>query len=348
VLWLWYRGARFRGWQRQVQGPPVQEQVEAALHGLGVSGGLAAAGRTDRGVHARMQVASLRVPPGTDLLGLAGALRGPDWGCAIAVPAAPGFHAQWTPSTKEYRYRFAAGAPPRDWAGFAWDLSSEERGAGKPIDPATLGEALALAVGTRDFFAFHAASSVRRPRTLAEVALVHRPPDLWELRLRGDGFGRYQVRALVGGAALVASGQLEPALWRAALEEARPFPGLLAPPHGLTLWAVSYPGTELFGAREDLAPRGPPFDPASGVDLPRRSDPPAHALLVGDEGLPEERGERPFLGLDLEAVQIEAVERDQGDGERARQEQSPGEQHQEEPQVHRVARDAKDAGDNQP
>ena len=69
ALWLWYRGTHFRGWQRQSQRPTVQETVEERLRSCGITSGLAAAGRTDSGVHARQQVASLRVPLGTDVPG---------------------------------------------------------------------------------------------------------------------------------------------------------------------------------------------------------------------------------------------------------------------------------------
>jgi tRNA pseudouridine38-40 synthase len=261
ALWLWYRGTRFRGWQRQAEGPTVQEAVEAQLRASGIASGLAAAGRTDSGVHARQQVASLRVPLETDVPALAGRLLGPDWGVVSAEGAPPGFHAQWTPSEKEYRYRLSSGPPPSAWAPYAWDVQGDARlGSGRLL-PHALAETLSGATGTRDFFAFHAASSIRRPRTLRSIELHLGKEGLWEVRLRGTGFGRYQVRALVGGAALVATGQLPVATWRAALETASPFPGLLAPPHGLVLWALDYGGRGPFDAQVNgHLPQGPPFD----------------------------------------------------------------------------------------
>jgi tRNA pseudouridine38-40 synthase len=261
ALWLWYRGTRFHGWQRQPHRPTVQETVEAELRTLGIAAGLAAAGRTDRGVHARQQVASLRVPRGTDLRALARSLQGPDWGCAAAAVAPAAFHAQWTPCTKEYRYRLSLGPPPTRWRPYAWDVSTDARLDGAAVDPVAMASVLRLAIGTRDFFAFHAASSIRRPRTLREVALRRDAEGLFELRLSGSGFGRYQVRALVGGAARVCAGQLEAAAWRAAVEEAIPLSGMLAPAQGLVLWAVDYAGRSPFDAetRPEL-PGGPPFE----------------------------------------------------------------------------------------
>ena len=260
MLWLWYRGTSFRGWQRQVEGPTVQEVVEAALQSRGIAGGLAAAGRTDRGVHARQQVASLRVPPGTELAALAEGLGGRDWGCVAAAPASPGFHAQWSASSKEYRYRFCDGPAPASWAGSAWELPTEPRFEGRPVEADALGQVLAEATGTRDFSAFHASSSVRRPRTLSRVELCGGADGVWEVRLSGDGFGRYQVRALVGGAALVAAGCLPRPTWREALERATRFEGLLAPPQGLILWSVDFGAEGPFaGQRGERCPPEPPF-----------------------------------------------------------------------------------------
>ncbi len=262
MLWVWYRGTHFRGWQRQAQGRTVQETLETQLRERGIPSGVAAAGRTDRGVHARQQVASLRVPLSTDLDALGPCLGGADWGCAGAAPAPEGFHAQWTPSSKEYRYRVGRGPLPPGWDGYAWDLGSEIRLDGARVDPAILGAVLSEATGTRDFSAFHAASSLRRLRTLSRVEVHQDVPatGLWELRVHGTGFGRYQVRALVAAAALVAAEAVPRATWQAALEAAVPFPGLLAPACGLVLWRLDYGGRGPFdGESATGLPPGPPF-----------------------------------------------------------------------------------------
>ncbi len=263
VLWLWYRGTHFRGWQRQAQGATVQAAVETQLRASGIASGLAAAGRTDRGVHARQQVVSLRVPRTTDVDALGLRLGGAEWGCASAALAPEAFHAQWTPSSKEYRYRLAPGPPPPGWDAYAWKLTHASRLDGAPLDAAAFSDVLASAVGTRDFSAFHAASSVRRLRTLRRLELRLDTPcaGLWEVLVQGEGFGRYQVRALVWAAALVASGGLGRDDWRAALDEARPFSGgLLAPPEGLVLWTVDYGGRGPFdGGQAARLPVGPPF-----------------------------------------------------------------------------------------
>ena len=125
-----------------------------------------------------------------------------------------------------------------------------------------LEEALSWLPGTRDFFPFHESSSPRKERTI-EAATLHRLASgaLWEVRLRGDGFGRYMVRYLVGAAVAYACGVLEARTLHAALEGAEAFSGLKAPGAGLILWEVRYPPalTPFVGVGPAL-PSGPPFD----------------------------------------------------------------------------------------
>src|SRR5687767_14936972 len=61
ALWCWYDGGAFRGYQSQPVGPTVQDTLMAALRASGLSRNPVPAGRTDLGVHARMQVGSMRI-----------------------------------------------------------------------------------------------------------------------------------------------------------------------------------------------------------------------------------------------------------------------------------------------
>jgi tRNA pseudouridine38-40 synthase len=256
---VWYRGDRFQGWQSQRTGRSVQEALEAALTALGVTGHPMAAGRTDRGVHARCQPSSVRVPAELEPGALLG-LGGEGWGVAAAAAAPDGFHAQWSSTSKEYRYRLATGAVPASWRGLVWETGTHPRLAGRTIDLTRLREALERAVGTRDFSALHAASSVRRPRTLQSISWSERG-GLVEIGLRGDAFGRYGVRLLVGGAALVGAGLVEAAVWERALDTALPFQGLRAPAGALTLWSVRYPERlDPFAGVTPRLPQEPPFE----------------------------------------------------------------------------------------
>jgi tRNA pseudouridine38-40 synthase len=253
ALWMWYRGERFNGWQSQGDGRSVQDALGLGLRPLGVTARPVGSGRTDRGVHARCQPVSVRVPVGVPLTEVA-ALGEADWGVAIAAAAPEGFHAQWSSVWKEYRYRLALGPTPPDWTGLTWQLEGG-------LDLALFRAALLRAEGSRDFGAFQAKSTVRRMRTLLEVQVVQ-AGHLLEVRLRGDGFGRFGVRLLVGGAARVAARGLGWQEWEAALDHGAPIRGLRAPAAGLTLWGVGYPEQidPFIGAAAGV-PGVPPFVP---------------------------------------------------------------------------------------
>ncbi|MFL5344723.1 MAG: tRNA pseudouridine synthase A [Hyalangium sp.] len=268
-LWSWYRGGTFRGFQRQAEGPTVQEVLERALREAGVaSGGVMPAGRTDRGVHARMQVVSLRLQPGDSAEALAARLPArlpPELGLCVARRPHPSFHSQWSAAGKTYRYRVQlAGKVAPEWLPYVLEVAREPRLAPYDIAPGRLAELLGMAVGQRDFSAFHESSSPRKPRTLESATVKELGGGLFELILRGDAFARYQVRYLVGSALLTAAGGLPEERWRAALESGEAIPGLKAAAAGLVLWEVRYPPElDPFTPAERAAPpglpEGPPF-----------------------------------------------------------------------------------------
>jgi len=271
AIWLWYRGGPFRGFQRQPKGQTVQRRLEEALAAAGVGAPPSPAGRTDRGVHARMQVVSLRTAADVSVDALRDAVDRAEpgaMGAALCRRAPRSFHAQWSAQGKEYRYRVALGgaAPPDPWRPYCWDPAEHPRLLGlPPPQPERVADALQQAAGERDFYAFHEKASARKPRRLhaAELVALGRP-GLFEARLRGDSFGRYQVRYLVGGAVAVACGALSAQEWREALGSAREIAGLKAPAQGLVLWSVAYPeGLDPFTRQEreraEGLPPGPPF-----------------------------------------------------------------------------------------
>jgi tRNA pseudouridine38-40 synthase len=267
ALWVWYQGERFRGFQTQVKGPTVQEELARALATLGIQAAPSPAGRTDRGVHARMQVVTVRseaAPPERVLEELPPLLPAGLGLCAVERPLRA-FHAQWSCAGKEYRYRLrlsAAAAPA--WATYSWLAPEHPRLAGRAPAPERVAQLLARAVGTRDFIAFHGKSSPRKPRTLERAELVEREQGLFEVRLAGNAFARYQVRYLVGSAVATAAGVIPEEKFIAALEAGETIEGVRAPPEGLVLWEVHYPpeldpfGPDARAAPQGL-PEGPPF-----------------------------------------------------------------------------------------
>lgn len=182
----------------------------------------------------------------------------PTVGIALSREAPTHFNAHWRTSSKEYRYRLLL-ADDDAWRGCAWRVDA---------DAAVLKETLSLAVGTHDFFAFHDKSSAVRPRSVSSIKVVEARPGLLDLRVRGEGFGRYMVRYLVGGAVAVAKGEWSRDAFAEALARgsAGQRPSVLerAPAAGLVLWNVEYPPAEdPFTAEErrvaSNVPRAPPF-----------------------------------------------------------------------------------------
>lgn len=224
----------------------------AALRSAGFSRNPVPCGRTDLGVHARMQVLGMRVVEGVppqDVAGRLNACLPADVGIALSREAPYKFHPQWQARTKEYRYRLLLEDDPA-WAPYAWRVD---------VDPGKVREVLSLSVGTHDFFAFHDKSSKQLPRTVREVTVERQGP-IADLRVVGDGFARYMVRYLVGGAVAIARGELDVALYRAALERATPFAGVKAPAQGLILWEVRYPDAmDPFAGATPVLPSRPPF-----------------------------------------------------------------------------------------
>jgi tRNA pseudouridine38-40 synthase len=222
ALWCWYRGAGFRGYQQQPGIRTVQGELLRAFAEAGLERNPVAAGRTDRGVSARMQVLSARVDREIPLETVASRLSAvlpEDLGVHLVREVPPKFHAAWSATSKEYRYA----------------LASSDAG-----DLHRLREVASLVPGTRDFRVFHFKTSQARPRTVTAVEIVLEG-DRVTLRFTGTGFARHMVRMLVGGMTAVARGEVTLDAFRAGLDELRMFHCPTAPPEPLTLWSVGYP-----------------------------------------------------------------------------------------------------------
>ncbi|MDP1918819.1 MAG: tRNA pseudouridine(38-40) synthase TruA [Myxococcales bacterium] len=270
AMWCWYHGAPYRGYQAQALGPTVQQTLLDAMARIGLHRNVVASGRTDAGVHARMQVLSFRLEgelPVEELPARINAHLPPTLGVALVRQAPPHFNAHWRSSMKEYRYRLLVGANER-WAPVAWAVD---------VTPEAISEVLQVAVGAHDFSAFHAKRSAVRERVIESVEVVEPSPGLLDVRVRGDRFGKYMVRSLIGGAVAVASGawskeEFAEALARGSTADPegpeqtrrRLGHGDRAPAAGLVLWSVEYPpADDPFTAQERReareVPRGPPF-----------------------------------------------------------------------------------------
>lgn len=246
ALKIEYNGKPFCGWQRQNDQRSVQGDVEAALARLEGHGPLiVAAGRTDTGVHATGQVASVDLTRNWTPFRLAEALNAHLRPAPIAITAcarvADDFSARFSALTRYYTYRIIRRrAPLIVDAGHAWAV----KGA---INTAAMAEAAQCLIGKHDFTTFRAtlcqaASPVKTldAITVEEVALKAGVEIRFHLHARS--FLHNQVRSIVGTLERVGAGSMTAADVKAALEACdRSQCGPVAPPDGLYLTHVDYP-----------------------------------------------------------------------------------------------------------
>lgn len=241
-LTLAYDGTNYAGWQRQINGLSIQQLVEEALAPMtpdGVPPTVVGAGRTDAGVHALGQVASVNL--GGDMTASA-AQRAinfrlpPDIRVIGAVDAPLGFHAQFHATGKSYRYRIAMMpilSPFDRW--FVWHC---------PMRPDVEGmrRAAAMLLGTHDFVSFQARGAFIREtvRTIHRVDVRETSGELL-IEIDGDGFLRQMVRVIVGSLVDVGRGQRAPeSMAEMIAARDRRAAGPTAPAEGLTLVSVRY------------------------------------------------------------------------------------------------------------
>ena len=269
-----YDGSKFHGWQIQPHGRTVQGTLIDALRRLGAGDDLVlqGAGRTDAGVHALAQVASLRCP---NELAVATVLRAleQDLPADLAVldlrRVADGFHARHDAEARAYRYqisqrRSAFGKRVTWWVD-------------RPLDPARMASAGRWFVGRHDFRAFTrqtepGASTI----VVVESCEVAAIGPLIMIRVVASHFLWAQVRRMVGALVAVGSGEAAVADVDAWLDGDAPAPARAAPAAGLFLEAVRYPGDpwELPPLGPLAVPAGPPasnLSPAGPGAAARRS-----------------------------------------------------------------------------
>jgi tRNA pseudouridine38-40 synthase len=237
---LAYDGTAYAGWQIQPDVPTVQGVLlQAARTVLGDPVKVTGASRTDAGVHALCQVASLATENTLDAATVARALNAtlpPDVRVLSAAEADATFDARRDAAGKRYAYVIDAGAVAAPLLRrYAWHIPTG-------LDLAAMRAALERVRGTHDFSAFCAAPG-RDAMPVCHVRGVHvlRRRSRVVLLISADRFLHHMVRNLVGSAVAVGRGARDPA-WLAEVLKSRDRrqAGATAPAHGLLLVRVLY------------------------------------------------------------------------------------------------------------
>jgi len=216
-LTIEYDGTKYSGWQEQRNARTVQGEIrKAAGEFFEGTVEMQGAGRTDAGVHARAQVAHLRVhrqweddtrrwpTPGEILDAINSRL--PSDVCLVDVAeAAPGFHARHDAVARTYIYQISL-RRTAFFKKFVWWVK-------QPLDIEAMSEAAPTLIGRHDFSAFRAADPSRpdeSPIVVVEDAAIEKDGDLVVFRITASHFVWRMVRRVVGALVRLGRGEITP------------------------------------------------------------------------------------------------------------------------------------------
>ena len=250
-LTLEYDGTKYSGWQEQLNARTVQGQLRKAVEDFfGSAAEIQGSGRTDAGVHARAQVAHLRIrskpggkqrppSPGTILRALNERL--PSDICVIDVSEAENtFHARHDAVSRTYLYQIST-RRTAFFKKYVWWIRD-------PLDVSVMSLAARALIGRHNFTCFRAPDPSRpdeSPIVVVEDASIEVEGDLILFRITASHFLWRMVRRLAGVLVKVGKGELKPEDFGRLLEgQAAPWMDIAAwtaPASGLFLETVTYP-----------------------------------------------------------------------------------------------------------
>ena len=238
-----YDGTDYCGWQIQPNGITVEEVLNRNLSELtGEEINVTGASRTDSGVHAQGNVAvfdsDTTIPP--ERIAYAVNRKLPEDIVVIRSEEVPGdWHPRYQETEKTYEYHILNREMPdpvrrRDTYFVSY-----------PLDLEAMRRAAAYLKGEHDFRSFcNVHTDVQDTvRTIYDLDII-RSGDLVTVRIRGNGFLYNMVRIIVGTLVRVGRGFYSPGQVKGILEaKERTSAGVTAPPQGLVLVKIDYPGT---------------------------------------------------------------------------------------------------------
>lgn len=245
-LTIQYDGTDFHGWQMQSDLRTVQGELTKALSLIeGRDVVVHGSGRTDAGVHAQGQVASVELQKVITPNKLRAAINGnveKDVRVVEVEAAADSFHARYSALGKTYLYRTVNGPVVSPfWLRYAHHEA-------RALDLERMNESAKLFLGTHDWTAFSSAHSdaETKTRTITELGIISRWDDvarchIIEMTMSADGFLRYMVRSIAGTLLAVGRGEMDTEIIESAINDGdRSLCAATAPACGLTLVSVRY------------------------------------------------------------------------------------------------------------
>ncbi len=235
-----YDGSDYHGWQVQPNGITVQARIEDAFCKFsGATVSLQGSGRTDAGVHAWGQVASLAYNGSLPVERIQAALNSllpEDISVRRVEDTAPGFHARKSARAKTYLYIIDNGRVANPFLRrYAWHIR-------QPLNLSAMIRAAEFLPGCQDFISFKAADGETRTsrRTIIQVRWRQRGSSLCFF-IKGDGFLKNMVRIIVGTLVDCGRGRNSPSVMAEIIAgRDRAAAGITAPARGLILRSVDY------------------------------------------------------------------------------------------------------------
>jgi tRNA pseudouridine38-40 synthase len=239
-IYLSYNGKNYCGWQKQPNGPTVQQATEEALGTwFRTKIPLVGAGRTDAGVHARRMVAHFDLP-GTpcNLSFLAEKLNRllpRDVAVEKILPVRENAHARFDALSRTYHYYASARKDPFNKE-FVCRLHAEP-------DFGAMNDACRILCRYTDFTSFSKLhTDVKTNNCRIAQASWTNAGEVWQFAITADRFLRNMVRAIVGTLLEVGRGKLSAQDFKTIIEaKDRGRAGASAPAHALFLYEITYP-----------------------------------------------------------------------------------------------------------